>query len=64
MSEKRTSVTQAKPRPVRTVKVSVLMPAGMKRRLEITATADRRRLSPQIVTLLEEALATRESRVA
>lgn len=65
MSRKRASVAQARSgESPEAVKISILMSPALKKRLQASSVADRRRLSPQAVTLLEEALAAREAQAA
>lgn len=57
---KPSSLPQAKAKRPKIEKVSVLLPLQLKQRIAKTAKADRRALSPQIVTLVEAGLAARE----
>lgn len=60
MNKKRASLPQPRPTKTEIEKVSVLMPRSVRRKVEKSAKADRRALSPQIVVLIEAGLAARE----
>lgn len=60
MNKKRPSVPQPKGNRPAIDKVSVLLPRALSKRIRQMAKQDRRAMSPQIVLLIEAALAARE----